>query len=444
MTSLRDKLSKKKKSMRSEEATQVIYLDTIDLEDSRSSTDETRKVSWYEKNRISGIDSDKLLTEYRMVLDILKSNILQSASTPLKNHIREALLSFYSSRSRSTSVLSRRTRKQIFQRLVNLLEGVEVIQEIFEDVGVKRVFVTDRLAARVHKTDGSINMVPLFYCEEENYIFRIMLDAEIQNSGEDGVVVFEGGSCNLLAEGFLMNSDIPGYIFKKQLKQNTSILELIRAKMFDPALSRCLSKLLREKQSGMIISGATNTGRSLMLSGLLSALPLQRIPLVIGNSVRLRTTHANAYSFRSSAVEDLIHVEPIDTLVTRISRMGITDIFIDDMTAKMLPLLMLLVERYSVYPVVTIHGSMHGAIENLFSSDDARTFLCHSLPVAVDMGSVSDECSLKAVYEVQSSEQGLDFVGIVKKELETSNWSLIEADCSSSRYFDTLKLRDQE
>jgi type IV secretory pathway ATPase VirB11/archaellum biosynthesis ATPase len=449
MPSLRSKLSRRKKVSRSQEATQVIFLDTliesVYAHGFEQNQEKENSSEWTERYRITDIREKEVLLEYQGILRVLKESILESPDVSLNLHIKEALLSFFSMGPDNKNVLSRTSRKEIFRRLRSLLQGVDMFVDILADEQVRRILLTDRTAVRVHRESGAVTSSPMFYCREENEIFCMLLSRRISKHGTNGIYVYETGSQNILVEEILcegIGSSSNSFLLRTVSKQGTNLLELIRSRIFSPAISRSLAKIIKEKESGIIISGVANTGKSRVVSALLSALPFNRVPLIIGKSVRIRTSHPNAMIIDSDNIEEITSESSIEEFTMKISRAGVTDVFIDDLSVKTLPFLIHLVSRYNVYPVVTIHGRMEYTISNVFSANDSRNFVRSFLPVLLDMGDISDECSLKGMYEIILEGMNLNYLAIAEKNSSENNWSLSGIPCESARYFDTLKMSD--
>lgn len=446
MNSLRSKLSKRKKPLKAQEATQVIYLDTLlddfNASENTAANNQPLKVSWFDKYQISEIKKADVLLHYKMTLHVLMESLQKDPTLPVRVHLKKALLSLYGMNGTISAGITRKTRKEIFRRLSSLLQGAEAFFEILNDQSITRVVVSDRLTVRQYKNDGGLQNIVFFYCEEENRAFRACLNHIVEERGDYGVMVFEGQVKNLIVEQLLLHDQSSHLVIKQVSKTNGGMLELIRAKMFNPLLSRGLSKIVKERAAGVIVSGAPNTGKSRMISGLLSALPLQRVPLVIGNVTRLKVSHANATTISEHTLMSYVRDQREEEFISSMSKMGLTDVFIDDATPEMIPLLFRFSDQCGVYPIISLRGDAHRVIESIAKKNETLDYLCKFAPLIIDLGGVSDESSLKAIYEVQKINASPTLVCITEKVSNDLVWNLTGVSCESARFFDTLKVTD--
>jgi hypothetical protein len=443
--SLRKKLTRRKSFVQERDATQVIMLDTvvddaalISLVKSGGGED---NVLWSEIFKISDIKNPEALKIYKQMLGVLGSQIRNEPGRHIKSHIRESLQHFHASTLVNTEhgVFGRKTRKEIFKRLIALFDGIDFFLEGLSAPGATKVVLSNRLSLRVHKLESKIESMPLFYCEEELAILMYLLSQKIAEKGVGTRVLLENNDESVIVEEFKAeDTSSVSFIVSKHYAQGSSLLDLIRAKMINPVISRSLSQIIREKESGILISGGVGAGKSRLVSALLSTLPANRIPLVISNKLEMASSHPNAHIIDSEEVARLIRSRGMEEFAAKAGRLGVSDVFIEVTSMEHFKLVEHLVTLYSIYPVVSVRSTSPESIIYFIQQEIPASFIASHLSVILMLHESESGASMDSVLEAQCEHDRISLVPLVVKREGSSNWFLSEVRSEKTKLFEAL------
>ena len=210
-------------------------------------------------------------------------------------------------------------KKELRGRLFDSIRGLDVLEEYLRDDSVTEIMVIGASKIFVEQ-DGQLRRTEQsFASEEEVYRLVDQMISPLNRVVNETVPVVDGR----LPDGSRVHVVLPPVslegpviTIRKFQKGGMTMERLIACREFPPALAQILACLVRSRYT-ILISGATNSGKSSLLNALAEYIPSdERIITIedsaelqfghIDNLVRLETRNANAEGMNAVTMQDLI------------------------------------------------------------------------------------------------------------------------------------------
>lgn len=210
-------------------------------------------------------------------------------------------------------------KKELREQLFHSIRGLDVLEEYLRDDTVTEIMVIGASKIFVEQ-NGVLKKTDQAFCSEEE-VYRLIdhITAPLNRIVNESVPIVDGR----LPDGSRVHVVLPPVslegpviTIRKFQKGGMTMERLIASGEFPPELAAVLACLVRGRYS-MLISGATNSGKSSLLNALAGyLLPDERIITIedsaelqfyhVDNLVRLETRNANAEGTNAITMNDLI------------------------------------------------------------------------------------------------------------------------------------------
>lgn len=401
----------------------------------------TVSLPWDQRFPLILSHSQDLTMQYLKLINMLevevRSGIEESLKTKIIRISREVI-------GRTTDqVHSRYARKRIIGRLLSLLVNFDPIQELLSGENVVGLTISDKEYLRVHYANGLMQTFNWFVSSEEAGLLKLILARRCEigqfnlKLSQNIVATISSLRTENLSQGSI-------FITPKRSKKK-SMLDLIRAKVISPQLARNISKSIISSGQGFLISGGLDSGKSGLMSALVSSLSPNFVPLIIANDPDLGDCHPHAEILSHNEINQLLEGSSYRKFEDNIFRMGARHVFVDDLNPKLYMFLLRLKLVYDVPIIATIPSinpkqflkylieDVHSLMRLHRDIDESEILqLVDAFPFVISLSGDKESKGVSCIYEVNSSGKLLNLVPVVRRCFENDAVSWKITDVASS------------
>ncbi len=340
---------------------------------------------------------------------------------------------------------SRYVRRRMVSRLISLLINFDPLKEILQDPLVVGITVSGRSYFRVHNNNGSISTLNWFVSDEESKLLKMVLSKLLQGGKPDILL-----SNDLYASiSSLRSSDYhKGSIVVAPMRsRKKSMLDLIKAKVLSPQLARNVSKSMLNSGKGFLISGGLDSGKSGLLSALISSVSSNAVPLIIADNEELKSCHPHAEILSHDEITSSLSHSTSRFIEDSIFRIGAQFLFVDDLNPSLYLFLLRMRLVYDI-PIVATIPSINPKHYLKYLLEDVRqlknlggdvdetdvSHLIDAFPYVMALSKENDLRGVSCIYESTSAGKNFHLVPVIKRQIQGAgvSWQLTEVASSDS------------
>ncbi len=402
------------------------------------------KSTWAEKYSLPFEYAQYFKDQYVYLLKVLLAKIDNQDNCNLKATIikysREVMNGSFEHLS------SRYLRRRMVGRLISLIIDFDPIREILSDMQVRGITLSGRNCFRVHYVNGSITNLNWFVVEDEAKLLKMVLSKFLVDSKVDIKLSdnLEASISSLRINDFNEGS----LIISPKRARKRSMLDLIKAKVLSPQLARNISQSMLSLEKGFLISGGLDSGKSGLLSAVISSVSTNSAPLIIADNKELKACHPHAEILSHAEISDLLANTSNRFLEDSISRMGARHVFVDDLSPALYLFLLRLRLVYDI-PIVATIPSINPKNFLKYLLEDVRllknlnnnevdevevTNLLDAFPFIISLSKERDLRGISCIYETSAAGKNFHLVPIVRRQFEDTEitWELTDLASSES------------
>jgi hypothetical protein len=398
---------------------------------------------WNQRFSLGESNNQDLRVQYAELISVLLLDLYNTSEESLKSkiirHSRDII-------SRNTDqIYSRYARKRMLGRLLSLLVDFELISEVVGDDKVVSVTISEKDYFRVHYNDGTMLTQNWFTSQEEASLLRLVLARKFE-LGQTTLTL--PANLDVTISSLRSENLQSGSIFITPVRsKKKSMLDLIRAKVISPQLARNVSKSIIGSGQGYLISGGLDSGKSGLLSALISSLSANSVPLIIANDKDLGTCHPHAELLTHDDIERLLSGDTHRSFEDSIFRMGARHVFVDDLNPRLYGFLLRMKLVYDIPIIATIPSINPKQFLN-YLLEDVRFLsglqrdvdeaeisqLVDAFPYVISLSAEKQFKGVSCIYELVSSEKSFHLVPVIKRMMENQGavWRITEVASSDT------------